>query len=76
LDLYDTDGARVGNRQSLKLSPGETIQIDRVVEAFGISGIQGATLVVKPATGSSVDAFLSTIDSRTGDPVFQVPTIN
>jgi hypothetical protein len=76
LDLHNSAGRRVGTRQSVKLRPGETVQIDRVVEVFGISTIEGATLVVTPTSGSSVDAFVSTIDSRTGDPVFQVPTIN
>lgn len=76
LTLWDRDGIRVGDRQSLKLRPGEVVQIDRVAELFGVTSIEGATLIVEPSTGVAVDAFLSIVDSRTGDPVFLVPTVD
>ncbi len=75
LRLLDADGDPVGTDHEIVLSAGEVVQLDRVSELFGAVVIEGGTLVVEPVAGSSVDAFLSVIDSRTGDPVFQVPTV-
>ena len=75
LRLVDRTGTGVGEDQEIVLSGGEVVQIDRVSELLGVGVIDGGTLVVEPVSGSSVDAFLSIIDGRTGDPVFQVPTV-
>lgn len=75
LRLVDRTGTAVGEDQEIVLSGGEVVQIDRVSELLGVGVIDGGTLVVEPVSGSSVDAFLSIIDGRTGDPVFQVPTV-
>jgi len=75
LTMVNRHGVAVGAPYDVALGPGEVTQIDRISEAFGASQIEGATLIVELAAGSSIQAFLSVIDSRTGDPVFQTPTL-
>lgn len=76
LTLVDATGDTVGSPQEITLAAGEVTQIDRVSEIFGAPRIEGATLVVEHRSGASIQAFLSVIDSRTGDPVFQTPTVD
>jgi hypothetical protein len=75
LTLVDRDGVRVGAPHDMSLGPGEVTQLDRVTQLFGAATIDGATLKVELTQGSSIVAFVSIIDRRTGDPVFQTPTM-
>ena len=76
LTLLDNEGNQVGSRQAVQVRTGESLQVDRVAQLFSTDDIEGATLVVELSTGSAVDAYLSIIDARTGDPVFLLPTID
>lgn len=74
LELLDRDGDRLGGVVPITLAGGAVVQLDRVAERFVAAEVEGATLVLRAVRGAGAQAFLSVVDNRTGDPVFQVPT--
>ncbi len=74
LTMLDRHGAQVGGSRPLWLDAGEVRQLDRVATMFTADAVDSATVIVTLTSGAAVQVFLSVVDSRTGDPVFQTPT--
>lgn len=74
LKLVSSSGPQAGSQRTIPLAAGEVVQLDRVAIQLGVDRIEAATLLVELRSGAEIQAFLSVVDSRTGDPVFQLPT--
>ena len=73
--LHDASGATIGSPRTFHLEPAAYTQVDRIAQRFTSSEVEGASLTVTVADsppGAQVTPYLTVVDQRTGDPIYQL----